>query len=115
MEQPNPPNSPTNHSSQNPPTPNEDPTPNKEDELYTTDGWTSKEDGIFEKLWCHFEGVASPIFFQHVAHEIPWRSMNAIKIHYENYMRDLDLINPFYEGEVILEDEVEDEVEDNNS
>lgn len=104
MEQTNPPNSPTNHSQNSP-------TPNKEDEIYTNDGWTYKEDNIFEKLWYDFDGVASPAFFQQVAREIPGKSMNAIKIHYKNYMRDLDIINPFH-GEVILGDEEYEEDEE---
>lgn len=110
MEQPNPQDSSISHSSQNPPTTNKEnefnssvshssqnpPTPNKENEFRTSDGWTVKEDDIFEKLWCDFDGVASPAFFQQIAHELPWKSMNAIKIHYECYMRELDLINPFH-------------------
>lgn len=57
----------------------------------TEDGWTFEEVMKFEKVWSRFDSP-SPAFFQQVAREMPWKTIKAIRLHYQLMIRDLDII-----------------------
>lgn len=75
-------------------------------EPYTEDGWTFEDVKKFENILNEFDDPPPPEFFQQVAYEMPWKTMESIKFHYELLMRDLSIIcDPDFE---VIFDEAED-------
>ena len=65
---------------------------NDENEPCSENGWTFKDVKKFEHIWGEFDFPTPPAFFQKVALEMSWKTMKAIKLHYQLLLRDLRII-----------------------
>lgn len=66
---------------------------NDGNEPCSEDGWTFQDVKKFESIWSQFDDPAPPEFFQQVAHEMSWKTMESIILHYELLMRDLSILD----------------------
>lgn len=60
--------------------------------MYTSDGWTFKDNKLYEKIMEEFEDNGSVTFFQRVALLMPWKTMASIKLHHQILMEELSWI-----------------------
>lgn len=80
---------------------NEGEEPYSEDD--SEDYWTLEEVQKFEKILNQFDDP-SPEFFQQVAHEMPWKTMESIKFQASHLMKVLGII-PNSDAEVISDED----------
>ncbi|WOH00975.1 hypothetical protein DCAR_0520353 [Daucus carota subsp. sativus] len=78
---------------------------NVEHEPYTEDGWSFEDVKKFETILYKFDTPPPPAFFEEVAHEMPWKTMKAIKLHYELLLKDLGKIKNLEFEMICVEDE----------
>ncbi|XP_074359833.1 transcription factor SRM1-like [Apium graveolens] len=77
-----------------------------ENDVYTSDGWTFKDNKLYEDIMEEFEDYGSVALFQRVAQVMPWKTMASIKLHHQVLMEELDWIkssNGEFE-DIIMED-----------
>ncbi|XP_074344524.1 transcription factor DIVARICATA-like [Apium graveolens] len=77
-----------------------------ENDVYTSDGWTFKDNKLYEDIMEEFEDYGSVSSFQRVAQVMPWKTMASIKLHHQVLMEELDWIKSS-KGEfedIIMED-----------
>ncbi|XP_074341328.1 transcription factor SRM1-like [Apium graveolens] len=80
-----------------------------ENDMYTSDGWTFKDNKLYEDTMEEFEDYGSVAFFQRVALLMPWKTMESIKLHHQILMEELKWIkssNGEFE-DIIIEDSVD--------
>ncbi|XP_074341293.1 transcription factor DIVARICATA-like [Apium graveolens] len=63
-----------------------------ENDVYTSDGWTFKDNKLYENTMAEFEDYGSAAFFQRVAVVMPWKTMASIQLHHEILMEELNWI-----------------------
>ncbi|KAK1355705.1 transcription factor DIVARICATA-like [Heracleum sosnowskyi] len=63
-----------------------------ENDVYTIDGWTFKDNKLYEKIMEDFEHDGSVAFFQRVALVMPWKTIASIKLHHQILLEDLNWI-----------------------
>lgn len=63
-----------------------------ENDEYTVDGWTFKDNKIYENAMEGFEDTSCMHFFKHVARLMPWKTMESIKKHDQILMEDMKFI-----------------------
>ncbi|XP_074344541.1 transcription factor DIVARICATA-like [Apium graveolens] len=77
-----------------------------ENDVYTSDGWTFKDNKLYEDIMEEFEDYGSVALFERVAQVMPWKTMASIKLHHQVLMEELDWIkssNGEFE-DIIMED-----------
>lgn len=62
------------------------------DDGYTRDGWSFKENKIYESAMMNFENTNSVAFLEHVALLMPWQTIESIKNHGQILKEDIGLI-----------------------
>ncbi|WOG89212.1 hypothetical protein DCAR_0208449 [Daucus carota subsp. sativus] len=61
-------------------------------EPYTEDGWSFKDVKKFETILNEFDTPPPPAFFEQIAREMPWKTLEAIKLHYQLLLKDMEKI-----------------------
>lgn len=77
--------------------------------------WTFEENKMFENVIADFNPPGSPAFFEYVAEVLmPWKSIESIKLHYQNLVDDIKVIESDLFGTLIDHEQEEKVADDEN-